>query len=294
MAGVHQQLVDAYHRAMEHGGGHHGHNMHLFHRDWHRTNRDPSRAQFPPRPDAAWGMDLTFGGNFLQMHHEMVRAGDGMPRHHMPHASLASWYQANGHALPAVWDPTAVIPPPLRYEPDLGVFPDEIQTAVRRDAGQRGISPEMWLTRRTDSPAFALPAYFTRAGVRPGARGEPLTGARRLADFRNANQLGCCLVIPHNTWHGRIGGAMGSTLTAIADPIFYWGVHWHIDTVFDDFKRLQEERLLIADGRFAAAPSPLRGVEERPIPDRFSDEDRDFIERALAASREFHRPLDDI
>lgn len=30
----------------------------------------------------------------------------------------------------------------------------------------------------------------------------------------NTNQLGCCLVYPHNDWHVAIGGAMGSRLEA--------------------------------------------------------------------------------
>ena len=75
-------------------------------------------------------------------------------------------------------------------------------------------------------------------GIGAGEKPEPITRARKLADFKNTNQLGCCIVYPHNSWHVAIGGAMLAFDTAIDDPVFYFGVHWHIDKVFDAYKNL--------------------------------------------------------
>ncbi len=240
MANHVQRRVADYHAAM--AGGHHGgHDMYVFHMNWHRTNRDPRP---PAAPDSNWGRDLVFGSNFLQMHHEMVKARDDEPKQHMMHASVASWFTAQSFPLPANWDPLTPIPADLEYLPDPSVFPDSIAQALADAARQQGTTVEAMLTRRTNDPRFQLPKWATRDGVPDGEEGEPITGARKLADFVNANQLGCCLVFPHNSWHGSIGGAMGSTATAIADPVFYFGVHWHVDAVIDEFKLILAERAI--------------------------------------------------
>src|SRR5436190_19769778 len=89
-----QRAVAEYHREIGASGHHAGHDMYLFHRDWHAQNPDP----VPPlAPDRNWGVNLIFGTNFLEMHHEMVKAADTEPKHHMMHASLVSWYEAKGY-----------------------------------------------------------------------------------------------------------------------------------------------------------------------------------------------------
>lgn len=251
MAITAQQAVADYHRAMGQHAHHGGADMFSFHRGWHQQNPDPQ----PPSPGSSnWGVNLAFGTAFLQMHHEMVKARDDEPRLHMHHQSLVSWYAAQSHALPAEWDPLAAIPELLAYQPDLSVFPAALRARIEQVAQERNVTPESLLRRATDHPAFALPKWATRAGAGPGEPREPYTGARKLADFQNTNQLGCCIVFPHNRWHARIGGAMTSTATAIADPIFYFGVHWHIDKVFDEFK------LILAERAAQPAPPPITDV----------------------------------
>jgi hypothetical protein len=276
MASVHQQNVANYHEAMSQHGHHGGHNMYIFHRDWHQQNTDPSP---PAAPDSNWGMDLPFGTNFLQMHHEMVK-GNGVGHQHMLHASLVSWYQEQGLSLPALWNPLESIPTELGYDPDPSIFPDEIRVPVENFAQSQGMTVTEFLTRGTNTPAFALPRYFTAAGVGPGEASEPITGARKLADFQNTNQMGCCLVFPHNQWHGSIGGAMSTTWTAIADPIFYFGVHWHIDRVFDEYKALQSEGLI----------QPLGGLESAPIalPQQFTPAQKAWAAEQVAISKRLH------
>lgn len=204
-----QQAVADYHAAV----AAHGHDMHDFHAAWHFANRDP---RYPPQPDADWGRNDPFGSAFLQMHHEMIDAADGEPKQFMTHQSVVAWYEAQGYDLPPEWDPLTPIPGNLAFDP--------ADPALRRN---------------TDDPQFALPGWFTRQGVPDGARGEPITGARKLADFANVNQLGCCIVYPHNEWHMAIGGAMMSFSTAIDDPVFYFGVHWHINRVFLEYRALR-------------------------------------------------------
>jgi hypothetical protein len=234
--------------------------MYRLHLQWHIENRDPRR---PLERRPSWGMNLVFGTNFLQMHHEMVKATDAEPRGHMQHRSLASWYLAKGYPLPEEWNPRSPIINELSYEPDPSVFPPEWEVTAD------------FLHRTTDSPAYPIPSFFTREG---GADVEPITGARRLADFRNTNQLGCVLVAYHNLWHNNVGGAMGSPATAIADPIFYWGVHWHVDRIHDEYKLIIAEReirgmdrtlirarhLLAMDPREASG-TPLAGSEIEEI-----------------------------
>ena len=86
--------------------------MYLFHRDWHQQNRDPVP---PDMPDPSWGTNLVYGTNFLQMHHEMVKAADNEPKSQMQHQNLISWYQSKGYELPSVWDALSEIPAELGY-----------------------------------------------------------------------------------------------------------------------------------------------------------------------------------
>jgi Common central domain of tyrosinase len=257
-----QQAINAYHREMSQHAHHGGHEMFLFHRDWHQQNRDPIP---PTRQDRNWGTNLVFGTNFLQMHHEMVKAADSEQRFHMQHSSIAGWYANKGYDLPPEWNPLSDIPDILSYTPDLDVFPTEIRNALVARAQQQGISPEQLLRRKTNQPRFTFPKYFTREGVAPNEPGEPYTGARKLADFKNTNQLGCCIVFPHNRWHSTIGGAMSSTWTAIADPIFYLGVHWHLDKVFDEYKLIQAEQRIRPLDRFSLhATKSLESTDLEP------------------------------
>lgn len=286
MASLHQQHVANYHAAMSHGGHH---DMHLFHRNWHQVNRDPVRPPLLPNaPNRQWGMNLVFGTNFLQMHHEMVKAAPSEQRFHMMHDSLIAWYQQQSLALPAEWNPLQPIPAELAYDPDLETFPTEIRNAVIARAQADHRSPEQVLTRRTDNPQFLLPKYFTRVGVASGESGEPITGARKLADFQNTNQLGCCLVFPHNQWHGEIGGAMGSTWTAIADPIFYFGVHWHIDRIFDDYKVLQAERRIHPLDRERLLLVGALPSEAIDLPRAFTAEQQRWLEEGIRQSERLH------
>jgi len=198
---VNQQHIAEYHSELL---AMHGHDMHSFHADWHAQNPDPRR---PSRPTRAWGADIPFGSNFLQMHHEMVNAEDGEPKRFMEHSSIVSWYKSKTYSLPALWDPLQPIPDDMGFDP-------QPPTITLQD-GQ-----PFSLQRKTDNPRFMLPGHFSTQGVSDTEPGEPITGARKLADFINVNQLGCCIVFPHNSWHNAIGGAMLLTYTAIDDPVF--------------------------------------------------------------------------
>lgn len=237
MKSKHQILVDKYHSEV----GHH-HNMHIMHRNWHNVNTEP---ELPTTVDPNWGIDIRFGTDFLQMHHEMLNANKDDPKYHMMHDSISNWYENNGEFLPLGWQPNQIIPEDLGYEPDGSIYPDEIKDGISEYAQSQGLTLEQFLTRRTNNPSFELPKYFTIDGVNNAEEADPLTGAFKLADFKNTNQLGCSLVFPHNQWHGAIGGAMSTTWTAIADPIFYWGVHKFVDIVFEEYKMLQKQKQLI-------------------------------------------------
>ncbi len=273
MPSLHQAHISTYHAEMANSGHHGSHNMHLFHARWHQDHRDPVPPNFQ---NPTWGTDIAFGRDFLQMHHEMIKAPDDAPREHMHHSSIASWYAKKQIPLPVAWDPLSVIPPELGYEPDAAEFPQPIRDALIRTAQQRGQTVEQLLTRRTDQPRLVVPPWFTREGLLdPALPGEPNTGARRLADFISINQLGCCLVYPHNRWHGSIGGAMNSFLSAIADPIFYFGVHWIIDRIYDEYKAVQAEH---------------GGLESLPVQRAarsFLPDEEEEIREAVRVSREF-------
>jgi hypothetical protein len=286
MASLHQDNVARYHAAMATHAGHGGHEMYRFHYEWHQRNPVPD---LPKKPDRNWGMDLDFGTNFLQMHHEMVKAAAGETRQHMAHQSIVSWYQQEKLALPSQWNPLSTIPSELGYVPDLNAFPDEIRTMVERFAREDRTTPAELLKRRTDTPEFELPKYFTIQGVGPREAGDPITGARKLADFQNTNQLGCCIVFPHNTWHGSIGGAMGFSLTAIADPIFYFGVHWLIDRVYDDYKSLKSERSIRALDTARLIELNALGAEGLEVEADFTSEEKAWLAEQAKISQKFHR-----
>ena len=277
-----QQAVAEYHRELAQSGHHGGHDMFIFHRDWHFQNPDPPP---PGSPEPEWGTDLAFGTNFLQMHHEMVKAADSEPKFHMMHQSLVSWYRTKDYDLPPPWSPLSPIPAGLAYEPDLGVFPDSVRQSLERRAASLGVTPEGLLKRKTRTPGFALPAWTTREGVGSAEAGEPYTGARKLADFRNSNQLGCCIVYPHNRWHNAVGGAMLSTATAIADPIFYFGVHWYIDRVFDEFKLIQAERNIRTFDLVALRAANAIASERIRVPKQFTAEQLAAREEDINISR---------
>jgi len=286
MASVHQQNVAQYHAAVSQHGHHAGHDMYIFHRDWHQQNRDPRP---PTHPDRNWGMNLVFGTDFLQMHHEMVKATSSEARQHMMHESLVDWYQQQGLSLPTLWNPLEPIPAELAYEPDPNVFPNDIRQPIEQFAQQQGMTITQFLTRAGDTPSFELPRYFKVQGVGPGEPGEPITGARKLADFRNTNQLGCCIVFSHNAWHGAIGGAMSTTWTAIADPIFYFGVHWHVDHVFDDYKALQAERSIRPLDRVRLLEFNALESEDIRVPQEFTHEQKAWVEAQAGISKRLHR-----
>lgn len=259
MKSKHQILVENYHSEI----GHH-HNMHIMHRNWHAENRDP---EFPGALNPNWGVDNKYGSDFLQMHHEMLNAKKSDPKYHMMHDSISTWYQENNEIIPLDWKPNELIPENLGYDPDDSIYPEEIRNALINAAENQGVSVKQILTRRTNTPSFQLPKYFTIEGVTKKEDADPLTGAFKLADFKNTNQLGCSLVFPHNQWHGAIGGAMNSTWTAIADPIFYWGVHRYVDIVYQEYLMIQEQKKLISEEIETVITKelvlPTEGIEER-------------------------------
>lgn len=257
----HQKRINEYYQEILQ----HGHNMHSFHANWHRQNSDPQR---PVRPDRNWGTDIAFGQKFLQMHHEMVKAKDDEQKTFMHHQSLVEWYKDKGYDLPQEWNPLTIIPDDLNHipEPDTLTLPDGRIFSLKR---------------ATNNPGFQLPKWFTVTGISANERGEPLTGARKLGDFININQLGCCLVFPHNVWHGTIEGSMSFTTTAINDPIFFFGVHWHIDKVYDAYQALikQIEPSLktfekIKDFSFEIEKEAIQ------VPNEFTEKELSFLNRA--------------
>ncbi len=287
MKSAHQLHIEKYHATIE--AMHPGHNMHVMHRDWHANNRDP---ELPSRLDPNWGVSLTFGTNFLQMHHEMVKATNVEPHQHMMHSSVAAWYADEGIELPSVWYPLAVIPDELLYDPDPTAYPDEIRIPIEEFVASRNQTMEEFLTRRTNSPEFKLPKYFTIEGVSSAEKADPLTGARKLSDFVNTNQLGCSLVFPHNEWHVAIGGAMTTTWTAIADPIFYLGVHWHVDRIFDDFKLIEAERSIRAtDFEILREKALLSGAASR-MSREFTDGESRKVKLFREATQVVRAPFD--
>lgn len=173
------------------------------------------------------------------------------------------------------------------------MYPDEIRIPIEEYARlEHKLSIKEFLTRRSDNPRFELPKYFTRAGASDPADADPYTGAMRLSDFVNTNQLGCSLVFPHDEWHVAIGGAMSTTWTAIADPIFYFGIHWYIDLVFDEFKLIEKERQLkpldsdIVSKRTSVL-SPLISTRKAR---EFTEHEKSKIHSFIKASKDIRGP----
>jgi hypothetical protein len=81
----------------------------------------------------------------------------------------------------------------------------------------------------------------------------------------------------HFVIHGKLygitqpGGIIFSDhATAIADPIFYFGVHWHIDRVFDEYKLILAERDIRPLDRRALMRSNELSTEAIQVPDEFT------------------------
>jgi hypothetical protein len=286
MKSLHQINIENYHSMIE--TMHPGHNMHVMHRDWHASNPDP---ELPTGQNPNWGANLIFGTNFLQMHHEMVKATNSEPHQHMMHDSVAEWYKNEDLELPQTWDPSSIIPQDLNYEPDASIYPDEIRIPIEQYANSQGQTIEQFLTRATNNPKFQLPAYLSIQGVNDPSKADPLTGAMKLSDYVNSNQLGCSLVFPHNEWHGAIGGAMTTTWTAIADPIFYLGVHRHVDRIFDEFKLIEAERSIRAlDFEVSTQKGLPSGVENREARE-FTKEERKKVDNFFEATKAIRAPF---
>jgi hypothetical protein len=232
-----QQAVRKYHhdmRAMHH-------DIFSMHAQWHADNPPPAYpADYPLAPDASWGTDKPFGEAFLMMHHEMLYHPMEPDGQAMSPPGFFTWYEAQEYDYPDPWpwDPSTPIPAAMAFAPelnkDLPPLPVPEMLAVLHQI-QQGSNP---LLRNPDTP-FQLGRYFTAAGAGEGEPVEPCTGFRKLAEFKNLNQLGCCLARPHFEWHQTIGGVMTRFDWAPADPIFYFGVHWHIEQVYQEYRQLQ-------------------------------------------------------
>lgn len=111
MKSLQQVNIDNYHNTIK--NLHHGHDMHIMHRDWHEKNVNPNLDKFPEMQDPNWSVNEEFGSNFLQMHHEMIKARPTESHKHMEHASIAEWYSEQGLSLPSLWNPLNVIPKEL-------------------------------------------------------------------------------------------------------------------------------------------------------------------------------------
>jgi hypothetical protein len=87
-----------------------------------------------------------------------------------------------------------------------------------------------------------MASWFTLEG---GDRIDPHSGARRLADFKSAEQLGRSVDAPgtpawHSSVHAAIGGDMSDHATAPRDPVF-WMYHRTIDDVFRNWLEIKGE-----------------------------------------------------
>lgn len=144
-----------------------------------------------------------YGELFLAMHGHMAMAYD-------------DWRVARGAEVVPAWDPALPIPPSAPHP-----------------------------GRTTDNPAATCPScpmasWFTAEG---GDRVDPHSGARRLADFKSADQLGRSIDGPgtpawHSSVHGAIGGDMSDYSTAPRDPVF-WQFHRTIDNIFRNWLQIQ-------------------------------------------------------
>lgn len=138
----------------------------------------------------------TFGVDFLTYHHQILRDFD-------------EWRQEHGLSPLRAWDPATPIP---RDTPHAGRLTDDPSAA---------------------DPRSCKPTWLTIEG---GPQADPQTGARRLADFADANLIGKSINAPgdpnwHGSLHNAIGGDMADMHTAPLDPIF-WQFHRTIDDVW--------------------------------------------------------------
>lgn len=137
-----------------------------------------------------------YGAQFLAMHGHMAMAYD-------------QWRAERGYEPTPAWDPALPIP---------------------ASAPHPG--------RATSNPAgicenCITPTWFTLEG---GASVDPHSGAKRLADFQSADQLGRSINAPgapawHTSVHTAVGGDMDDNSTAALDPAF-WLFHRTIDNIF--------------------------------------------------------------
>ncbi|GAC1627809.1 MAG: hypothetical protein NVS9B10_17140 [Nevskia sp.] len=246
-----QALVESYLAEVgshSHVGGYA--NMFDFHANWHLKHvaRAPS-----PTYDCDWGCDDPFGGDFLTMHHNMLWGTKDDPNNELGHDGFLAWLRIK-HKLTGPfldWRPQEDIPSDYGYNPNPNVFPLKIQNQlvalqIKSHCSATGEGRPDWpgeyLRRTADGGFPPLRACFTEAGGSAEAEIDPYTGHKRLADFKNINQLGCSLAGPHGEWHALISGAMLDFGTAIADPIFYFGVHSLIDGIFQKYLAIEQER----------------------------------------------------
>jgi hypothetical protein len=136
-----------------------------------------------------------------------------------------------GFAIPKPWDGRTAPPARLAFIPPYktGTEPDGITTPMARRRRYPPAKP---------TPGFPIPACFTVEGADNPKEYDGSTGLRKLADFINVNQLGCCIALYHDQWHAAIGGAMTGRYFSTDDPTFYFGVHFTINKVYEAYLAL--------------------------------------------------------
>ena len=206
------------------------------HADWHLQNQlhYVPGLQYPSdHPDPDWCSDIALGASFLRMHRSMSNA-------------INAWYASYRYPLPATWDLSAAIPVELDYQPDQPDFldfPDQLLGTQPRVWAQNTWKCNSSILMRNNYPACSLPMYFTGPGIdNDKDRGELRTGARRLADFKSIEQLGCCLLFMHAQWHQFVGGVAQFLDVSILDPLFYFGIHRHIEKIFESYEAILAAR----------------------------------------------------
>jgi hypothetical protein len=143
-----------------------------------------------------------YGQAFLQFHRDFVAAYD-------------DWRVAHGYERVVAWDPSTPIPPADAHPGRSSDDPSSID------------------------PLCKKPPWLTREGGTDSER-DPVFGARRLADYTSANQLGEAIDSQYAlTWHNRvhqtIGGDMADSMRVPYDPIF-WPWHRYIDDIWKDYE----------------------------------------------------------
>lgn len=212
-----------------------GCDLRMDHWQWHHENQTPqfeSRVRVPE-----WGADNDYGTRFLEMHRMMLYAEEGHcghdTGHHMPYAGMFPWFRDKGYALPPFWDGKTAPPEELAYTPPVESAPDP--SGMNFPLARNPVYPPRYACK-----GFPLPACFTPGGASDQSEMEGCTGIMRLGDFRNVNQLGCCIGLYHDSWHAAIGGPMMSRYFSTDDPVFYFGVHYTIDNIYADYLALKK------------------------------------------------------